>query len=182
MDFELSDDQLALRDAARDLLDKLASRERVRVVVAAGGVPDRELWRAMVDQGWTALEVPEAEGGLGMGMVEAAVLLEEVGRHVAPAPFLSTFLALGALRAAEAAGGAAGGAAAGGWATRLAAGDAVGCVATDLAWPVLYAPCADVAVVCGEDAAVVVDLAGGPGRPAAEEAMDRTRQLGWLAL
>ena len=174
MDFELSDDQLALRDAAREVLDKLASRERVRSVVGTGGVPDAELWRAMVEQGWTALEVPEEEGGLGLGMVEAAVLLEEAGRHLAPAPFLSTFLATGALRAA--------GAGSARWAGRLAVGEAVGCVATDLAWPVLYAPSADVAVVCGDDAVVVVDLAGGPGRPRAEEAMDLTRQLGWLKL
>jgi hypothetical protein len=53
MDFELSSDQLALRDAARDLLDKLASPERVRKVVDAGGGYDADLWSAMVDQGWT---------------------------------------------------------------------------------------------------------------------------------
>jgi alkylation response protein AidB-like acyl-CoA dehydrogenase len=179
MDFELSDDQVALQEAARDLLDKLASRERVRAVMARGGAYDRELWRAMVEQGWTALEVPEAGGGLGLGMVEAAVLLEEVGRHVAPAPFLGTLLALGALRAAGD-GGAAG--VAGAWAERLMNGDAIGCVAFDLAAPVIGAPEADVAVVVMGKGLVAVDLGAGPGRPAPEPAMDQTRRLGWLTL
>jgi len=97
MDFELSDDQLALRDGARELLDGLADATRVRTVVDAGGGIDHGLWKAMVEQGWTAVEVPEEQGGLGLGAVEVAVLVEEIGRHVAPAPFLSTLLAWGAL-------------------------------------------------------------------------------------
>ena len=52
VDFDLSDDQVALRDAARDLLDKLAPPERVR---QADGF-DADLWRAMVDQGWLDVE------------------------------------------------------------------------------------------------------------------------------
>ena len=43
----------------------------------------------MVEQGWTALAVPEDRGGLGLGIVELALLLEEVGGHVAPAPCCS---------------------------------------------------------------------------------------------
>src|SRR6266576_3035639 len=65
MDFELSDDQLALRDGARELLDGLAPTTRVRTVVDAGGGIDHGLWKAMVEQGWTAVEVPEDRGGLG---------------------------------------------------------------------------------------------------------------------
>lgn len=176
MDFELSADQVALQEAARDLLDKLASRERVRAAMARNGASDRELWRAMVDQGWTALEVPADEGGLGLGMVEGAVLLEEVGRHVAPAPFLGTLLAIGALRAAGPGGQAAS------WAEELVSGEAVGCVAADLAAPVIGVPEADVAVVVRGKGLVAVDLRAGPGRPAPEPAMDQTRQLGWLTL
>ena len=52
MDFELSDDQLALRDGARELLDGLAPATRVRTVVDAGGGIDHGLWKAMVEQGW----------------------------------------------------------------------------------------------------------------------------------
>ena len=189
MDFELSDDQLALRDGARELLDGLAPTTRVRTVVDAGGGIDDGLWKAMVEQGWTAVEVPEDRGGLGLGAVEVAVLVEEIGRHVAPAPFLSTLLALGALARPGR----------DDWAERLAGGDAIGCVAwsrsghgdvraagdrlTGRSDPVQFAPSADVAVV-------VAETDDGPGlyavelrereRPRREPAMDLTRELGWL--
>ena len=94
MDFDLSEDQLALRDGARALLDDLADTPRVRLVAETPERWDRDLWSAMVDQGWLGIAVPEAEGGVGLGPVELAVLLEEVGRHVAPAPFLTTVLAI----------------------------------------------------------------------------------------
>src|SRR2546423_12412550 len=100
MDFELSDDQLALRDGACELLDGLAPATRVRTVVDAGGGIDDGLWKAMVEQGWNAVEVPEAEGGLGLGAVEVEVLLVEIGRHVAPVPFAPTLLGQGALERA----------------------------------------------------------------------------------
>jgi len=106
MDFELSDDQLALQGAARDLLDRYASPACVRAVVdgrsdggdgdGSGGL-DAELWRAMLDQGWASLAVPTELGGLGLGMVEAAVLAEEVGAHCAPAPILQQIIAIDAL-------------------------------------------------------------------------------------
>src|SRR5262245_41467198 len=93
VDFELSDDQVALRDAARELLEGLASPLQVRAVVDAGGGHDPRLWDAVLEQGWTGVELPEDRGGLGMSTVEVAVLAEEVGRHVAPIPFLSSSLA-----------------------------------------------------------------------------------------
>jgi alkylation response protein AidB-like acyl-CoA dehydrogenase len=189
MDFELSDDQLALRDGARELLDGLAPTTRVRTVVDAGGGIDDGLWKAMVEQGWTAVELPEDRGGLGLGAVEVAVLVEEIGRHVAPAPFLSTLLALGALARAGRHD----------WAERLAGGDAIGCVAwsrsghgdvraagdrlTGRSDPVPFAPSADVAVVVAETddgpALFAVEL-GERERPRREPAMDLTRELGWL--
>ena len=52
----------------------------------------------MAEQGWLALEVREDEGGLGLGMVEVAVLCEEIGRRLVAAPFLPSVVALGALR------------------------------------------------------------------------------------
>jgi alkylation response protein AidB-like acyl-CoA dehydrogenase len=191
MDFELSDDQLALRDGARELLDGLAAIPRVRAVVESGGGYDAELWKGMVEQGWTGVELAESEGGLGLGVVEVAVLLDEIGRHAAPAPFQSTVLALGALARAGRAEQV----------ERLLTGDAVGCVAwsaradavraerageewrlTGRPDPTIYAPSASVAVV-------VATAGGGPalfevelddGAPAREPAMDRTRELGWL--
>ena len=102
MDFDLSDDQLALRDGARELLDDLAVARRGCAPTPTTDAPfDRALWAAMVEQGWLGVEVPRPRGGLGLGAVEVAVLLEELGRHAAPAPFVPTVLALDALRGAR---------------------------------------------------------------------------------
>jgi alkylation response protein AidB-like acyl-CoA dehydrogenase len=122
----------------------------------------------MTEQGWLGVDVPEDRGGVGLGIVEVAVLLEEIGRHCAPAPFLPTVLATFAFGAA------------GDHATveRLLAGDAIACVA----WghgPVTYAPSADVGVVITGDTVYSVDVAAA-GRPPREPAMDLTRELGWL--
>lgn len=110
MDFELSADQRALQDAARELLDREAAPARVRAIVDAaatggpatagsGGEPsfDTGLWRALVEQGWLAVAVPEELGGVGLGWVELAVLCEQAGAHTAPVPFLSQVLAIDAL-------------------------------------------------------------------------------------
>jgi alkylation response protein AidB-like acyl-CoA dehydrogenase len=173
MDFELSDDQRALQEAAADLLGSLATPERVRASAAKEEAYDAALWTAMVEQGWTGIELPEDQGGLGLGMVEAAVLAEQVGAHVAPAPFIENLLAAGALAAAKQEA----------WVERLIAGDAVACVAWRPDIPVAYAPAADVAVVIDEhkEEVVLVDLSGGPDIDR-EPAMDLTRPLGWLRL
>src|SRR5689334_20326408 len=121
MDFDLSDDQIALQEGARELLDGLAAPAQVRAHTSSGAAFDAALWTAMADQGWPAIELPEARGGVGLGPVEVAVLCEELGRHAAPAPFAPTVLAIAAL--AEAGDDA--------WVERLAAGDALACVAWD---------------------------------------------------
>jgi alkylation response protein AidB-like acyl-CoA dehydrogenase len=167
MDFDLSDDQLALRDGARELLDGLAAPERVRAHTASEAPFDPALWHAMVEQGWLGIEVPEERGGVGLGAVEVAVLSEELGRHAAPVPFASTVLALDAL----------GNAGDDSLTERLLGGDAIACVAWDPAAPVQYAPSADLAVVCADDGVYTMELRERPGR---EPAMDLTRELGWL--
>jgi alkylation response protein AidB-like acyl-CoA dehydrogenase len=167
MDFDLSDDQAALRDGARELLDGLASPVRVRAHSGTDAAYDAALWTAMTDQGWLGIEVPEARGGVGLGAVEVAVLGEELGRHAAPAPFVSTVLAIDAFATAgedE-------------WVDRLVAGDALACVAWDPAAPVPYAPSADVAVVIFDDAVYALEITD---RPRRQPAMDLTRELGWL--
>jgi len=97
VDFDLSDDQEALRHAAAALLDSRASLDRVRQAADRPDRIDRELWSHMAEQGWTGVERAEATGGLGMGFVEVAVLCEQLGRHLAPVPFIGTVLTLGAL-------------------------------------------------------------------------------------
>jgi alkylation response protein AidB-like acyl-CoA dehydrogenase len=161
MDFDLSDDQLAFRDAARDLLADLAHPRQ------ADGF-DAGLWKAMVDQGWLGVEVPEDDGGLGMGTVETTVLLEELGRHVAPVPYLQSALALGALHRAGRSD----------WVERLLSGEAIGTVAARPGALTIAAPLADVVVVIDDDALTLLDLTG--RRPAREPAMDLTRPVGWL--
>jgi len=175
VDFELSEDQEALRSAARDLLDDRAGPGRVRAVVDAGGGRDDELWKAMTAQGWMGVELAEAQGGLGLGMVEAAVLLEEIGRHAAPAPFLSSSLALGSLARAAASGVQASAR----WVEPLLAGEVVGAVAWDARAPVLYAPSAAVVVLVRDGEVVAAEVADSD-RPSREPAMDRTRELGWV--
>ena len=97
VDFELSDDQQALRDAASELLADRSSPRVVRAVVDAGGGWDRALWADLCAQGWPGIAVPEPLGGVGLGLVEAAVLLEAVGAHVAPVPVLGQLVAVDAL-------------------------------------------------------------------------------------
>ena len=167
MDFDLSDDQIALRDGARELLDGLAAPAQVRAHTAGGAPFDASLWAAMADQGWLGIEVPEARGGVGLGPVEVAVLCEELGRHSAPAPFTPTVLAIAALDDAGE----------DGWVERLVAGDALACVAWDPAAPVPYAPSSDLAVVLADDGVFTIDIGE---RPARQPAMDLTRELGWL--
>jgi alkylation response protein AidB-like acyl-CoA dehydrogenase len=167
MDFDLSDDELSLRDGARELLDDLASPARVRAHTERDDAFDTDLWRAMGEQGWTAIELPETRGGVGLGAVEAALLCEELGRHAAPAPFAPIVLALDVLvRANEDA-----------WVERMLGGDALPCVAWDAGAPVPYAPSADVAIIVADDG---IDLFELNARPTREPAMDLTRELGWL--
>jgi alkylation response protein AidB-like acyl-CoA dehydrogenase len=168
MDFDLSDDQLALRDGARDLLDGLAAPEQVRAHTTTGDAYDSALWAAMAEQGWLGIEVAEADGGIGLGGVEVAVLCEALGAHAAPVPFLPTVLAIDAFAQAGDADAVA----------RLLTGDLRACVAWDASAPVPYASSADVAVVCTADAVFAQELATKPKR---EPAMDLTRELGWLS-
>src|SRR5947209_11545413 len=142
MDFELSDDQRALQDAAADLLGSLSTTEQVRAMATREEAFDATLWKAMVEQGWTGVELSEDQGGLGLGVVEAAVLAEQVGAHVAAAPILENLLAVGAIASTDAADP---------WLARLLAGDAIAAVAWRPDIPVPYAPVADVAVVIDND-------------------------------
>ena len=175
MDFDLSADQTALRDAAIDLLDAECDSARVR---AASGF-DAELWAAMVEQGWTAIAVPESAGGLGFGMVEAVVLLEQSGGHVAPVPLAQQLIALTVLADTE-------------WGAALIGGESVAAVArttleahadgtvSGRPEPVIYGARADVLVVPAGENLVAVDLRTIDRVP--EPAMDLTRELAWIDL
>ena len=89
MELEFTDDQEELRDGVRAMLGRECPMSLVRSVVEDGVSADG-LWKQMVDLGWPALTIDEAHGGLGLSTVELAVVVEELGRAVAPGPFLST--------------------------------------------------------------------------------------------
>ncbi|MHB8439577.1 MAG: acyl-CoA dehydrogenase family protein [Acidimicrobiales bacterium] len=92
MDLELSDEQQALAESVRDFLDAQCPMSLVRAVVEQpdGAKGAEELWDRMVELDWPALAVPEADGGIGLGTVELAVLAEELGKVLCPAPLLSS--------------------------------------------------------------------------------------------
>ncbi|MCK7626292.1 acyl-CoA/acyl-ACP dehydrogenase [Streptomyces sp. RS10V-4] len=96
MDFQLTDDQAALRDGARDLLTGRFGPERLRAAVGAP-VPDRGLWRELAAAGFLAVRLPEAAGGVGLGLPEAVLVCEEAGRALLPGPLVAGQLLAGAV-------------------------------------------------------------------------------------
>jgi alkylation response protein AidB-like acyl-CoA dehydrogenase len=89
VELEFTPDQEELRSAVQSVLTRECGMDLVRAVVEKGTAPD-ELWAHMVELGWPALTIASEAGGLGLGMVELAVVVEELGRAVAPGPFLPT--------------------------------------------------------------------------------------------
>jgi alkylation response protein AidB-like acyl-CoA dehydrogenase len=89
MELEFSADQDDLRASIRAVLANESPIRLARAVAEAGTKPV-ELWQTITALGWPALTVPEADGGVGLGMIEAGILAEELGRVVAPGPLLPT--------------------------------------------------------------------------------------------
>lgn len=103
MDFRLNEDQIQLQKAAADFLSKESSKEVVFKAFEGENGDAPEFYKKIADLGWLALAVPEDNGGLGMGVVEQAVLQEQLGYHAAPGAYFSNaclsipaLLALGA--------------------------------------------------------------------------------------
>ena len=92
MDFELSQDQVALQEAVRAFGESRCSSETLHGLAEAGG-PTRQLWQELAEMGVFGLCVPEEQGGAGLGWVEAMVVFEELGRSLVPGPLAATFLA-----------------------------------------------------------------------------------------
>jgi alkylation response protein AidB-like acyl-CoA dehydrogenase len=191
VDFDLSPDQSALAEGARDLLDGHSGPAQVRAHLDSGDPYSAAISKAMAEQGWFAVAVPEDQGGLGLGWVEVAVLLSEVGRHTTPVPFLPTTVAVAALCRAGTRPDLV---------ERLASGEGFGAVAWARApgavtidgdddevrlsgrlGPVDGASVADVLVVVVPEGVFLVDLVA-VGRPERQPAMDLTRSLAWVDL
>lgn len=102
MDFELSDEQQALRDAGRKLLASLAPLSRTRAISESGDGFDRAAWRKGADLGWPALALDEQHGGFGQGLADLAIVSVDHGRFVLPSPFIPTVVVADALATADA--------------------------------------------------------------------------------
>ena len=97
MDFGFSDDQEALRQSAREVLADKAGPAAYRTAMGTKTGTDEALWKTVTDLGWAGVAIDEQHGGLGLGLIELAILMEETGRALAPVPFFSTVALAGQL-------------------------------------------------------------------------------------
>lgn len=124
MDLSLSDEQQQIADSAATFLAEASAMPTVRAASQSVDGLDRDLWRGIAELGWCGVHLPEAVGGLGLGLVELALLQEQLGRRLACAPFFdSAALAATALRELPDS------PVARGWLQKLAAGEAIGALA-----------------------------------------------------
>src|SRR5882672_6551713 len=100
MDFSFSSDQQLLKNSARAFLDEHCKPAAVRLLWDDPRGESDTMWKEMAQLGWLGLSLPEAYGGSGLGMVESAILLEELGRAAYPGPYWPTVLAADAVEAA----------------------------------------------------------------------------------
>jgi len=94
VDLTLTADQRDLQAAVRDYLAGTWTPDRLRSAADDAAV-DRKDWRALAELGIFGLTLPEADGGLGLGLADAVIVFEELGRALVPGPLVATFLAAG---------------------------------------------------------------------------------------
>jgi alkylation response protein AidB-like acyl-CoA dehydrogenase len=92
VDFELTEEQAALREVSRSMLAANCPPQLVRSLASAGRDLDDKLWQRAAELGWIGLAVPEAHDGAGQGLVELCLVAEEIGRAAAPGAFADTAL------------------------------------------------------------------------------------------
>src|SRR5919108_6622013 len=97
MDFAFTPDQTLLKNSARAFLDEHGKPATVRLLWDDPRGESEAMWKEMAQLGWLGLSLPEAYGGSGLGMVETAILLEEMGHAACPGAFWPTVLAATAL-------------------------------------------------------------------------------------
>ena len=95
MELLLSDEQRALRDAARTFLEREAPIGYARAMMDDPRGRRDDVWRKMADLGWMGLPFPEDAGGVGLGFTSLAILLEAMGRVVLPGPYFPTVVLAG---------------------------------------------------------------------------------------
>jgi alkylation response protein AidB-like acyl-CoA dehydrogenase len=101
MNFELSEDQRLLRSSVRDFLAAEVPLEASRRIMEQESRGyDVTAWQRFAEMGYLGVQLPEAAGGQGLGVIELAIVLEEIGRACAPGPHLDVMLAAALLAAA----------------------------------------------------------------------------------
>lgn len=151
MDFEPTDDQVALQAELRRLLADRVDPDARRAVATMPGAVDRDLWRTLGGMGIFALTRAEADGGVGLGLADATLVFEELGRAAVPGPLIGTFLAAGLDHTV---------------AGRAATGDAVvGLAPAGEATFVEHLDALDALLLVGDDGVALADPPAG-GRPA----------------
>jgi len=101
MNFGFNEEQELLRSTARKFFENECPSTVVRALMESAPAMTPELWAKLAEQGWLGLIYPEACDGMGLGLVDLVVLMEEMGRAVVPGPYFSTVL-LGGLAILEA--------------------------------------------------------------------------------
>jgi alkylation response protein AidB-like acyl-CoA dehydrogenase len=92
MDSSFNEDQKQIANQARRFLEKECSMNYVHAMAEDPQGFTKEIWAKMAELGWMGMRIPEAYGGMGMGLVDLTIVLEEMGRAVFPGPFFSTVL------------------------------------------------------------------------------------------
>jgi alkylation response protein AidB-like acyl-CoA dehydrogenase len=92
MNFDLTADQTMMRESFARFLDEHSAIAKVRAAAAGSGF-DAEMWHGLAELGALAIRVPEASGGLGLGLVDAGVLMEEAGRTLVSGPLAEALVA-----------------------------------------------------------------------------------------
>ncbi len=100
MDFNFTEDQIAIRELAYQIFTDRATDEFMLAFSRSGETYDDALWTTLAEQGLLGISVPESAGGSGLGLVELCMVLEEQGRRVAPVPLFAS-LVLGGLPIGE---------------------------------------------------------------------------------
>jgi alkylation response protein AidB-like acyl-CoA dehydrogenase len=95
MQFGFTETQQTLKNTTRQFLAAECPLSEVRKQMETDTAFDPALWKKIAEQGWTGILFPEEYGGFGMGMVELAAVVEEMGRMLMPGPYLSTVLLAG---------------------------------------------------------------------------------------
>ena len=93
MDFSLSSDQELIKSSARKFIENECPRDLVRELALSEKGYDPGIWRKMADLGWMGLALPEEFGGVGGGMMDLTLVMEEMGRGLLPGPFFTTIAA-----------------------------------------------------------------------------------------